>query len=49
MFTNHTLIAQPTIFLQVDENDGEDFTLTSDAEFNAIRSLVLGRILGQQI
>uniref|UniRef100_H2TN15 Contactin-associated protein-like 4 n=1 Tax=Takifugu rubripes TaxID=31033 RepID=H2TN15_TAKRU len=34
-----------TVFVQVDENDGEDFTLTSDAEFNAIRSLVLGRIL----
>lgn len=48
MFKNHTFLAQPTIFLQVDENDGEDFTLTSDAEFKAIRSLILGRIPGQQ-
>ncbi|TKS86038.1 Contactin-associated protein like 5-1 [Collichthys lucidus] len=29
---------------QIDENTKEDFNLTSDVEFNAIRSLILGRV-----
>uniref|UniRef100_A0A8C9ZLS2 Contactin associated protein like 3 n=1 Tax=Sander lucioperca TaxID=283035 RepID=A0A8C9ZLS2_SANLU len=32
------------IFFQIDKNNKEDFNLTSDVEFNAIRSLVLGRL-----
>ncbi|KAK5854293.1 hypothetical protein PBY51_015377 [Eleginops maclovinus] len=32
------------VSLQIDQNTKEDFNLTSDAEFNGIRSLVLGRV-----
>lgn len=32
------------LFLQIDENAREDFNLTSDGEFNAVKSLVLGRV-----
>ncbi|KAM3606003.1 uncharacterized protein V6R79_008890 [Siganus canaliculatus] len=32
------------ISVQVDQNTKEDFNVTSDVEFNAIRSLVLGRV-----
>uniref|UniRef100_A0A3P9DCP6 Contactin-associated protein-like 4 n=1 Tax=Maylandia zebra TaxID=106582 RepID=A0A3P9DCP6_9CICH len=31
-------------FFQIDQNAREDFNLTSDGEFNAIKSLVLGRV-----
>uniref|UniRef100_A0A8C4FC08 Contactin associated protein like 3 n=1 Tax=Dicentrarchus labrax TaxID=13489 RepID=A0A8C4FC08_DICLA len=31
---------------QIDQNAREDFNLTSDGEFNAIKSLVLGKVLG---
>uniref|UniRef100_A0A3Q1GPN3 Contactin-associated protein-like 4 n=1 Tax=Acanthochromis polyacanthus TaxID=80966 RepID=A0A3Q1GPN3_9TELE len=31
-------------FLDIDQNAREDFNLTSDGEFNAIKSLVLGRV-----
>lgn len=48
MFINHTFVAKSLVFLQVDQNAGEDFILTADAEFNAIQSLVLGRVQGQQ-
>ncbi|KAM3849466.1 contactin-associated protein-like 4, partial [Diretmus argenteus] len=33
-----------TISVQIDQNAREDFNLTSDGEFNAIKSLVLGRV-----
>ncbi|XP_063741599.1 contactin-associated protein-like 4 isoform X1 [Eleginops maclovinus] len=33
-----------TVSLQIDKNPREDFNLTSDGEFNAIKSLVLGRV-----
>lgn len=29
---------------QIDQNAREDFNLTSDGEFNAIKSLVLGKV-----
>ncbi|XP_061587826.1 contactin-associated protein-like 4 isoform X1 [Cololabis saira] len=32
------------VSVQVDENAREDFSLTSDVEFNSIKSLVLGRV-----
>ncbi|XP_031171947.1 contactin-associated protein-like 4 [Sander lucioperca] len=32
------------VSVQIDKNNKEDFNLTSDVEFNAIRSLVLGRV-----
>ncbi|XP_076599800.1 contactin-associated protein-like 4 [Chaetodon auriga] len=32
------------VSVQIDRNTKEDFNLTSDVEFNAIRSLVLGRV-----
>ncbi|XP_060896272.1 contactin-associated protein-like 4 [Labrus mixtus] len=32
------------VSLQIDRNSKEDFNLSSDVEFNAIRSLVLGRV-----
>ncbi|XP_071335931.1 contactin-associated protein-like 4 [Trachinotus anak] len=32
------------VSVQIDQNTREDFNLTSDAEFNGIRSLVLGRV-----
>uniref|UniRef100_A0AAQ5XLB2 Contactin associated protein like 3 n=1 Tax=Amphiprion ocellaris TaxID=80972 RepID=A0AAQ5XLB2_AMPOC len=31
-------------FLDIDQNAREDFNLTSDGEFNAVKSLVLGRV-----
>uniref|UniRef100_A0AAQ5YVU3 Contactin associated protein like 3 n=1 Tax=Amphiprion ocellaris TaxID=80972 RepID=A0AAQ5YVU3_AMPOC len=31
-------------FFQIDQNAREDFNLTSDGEFNAVKSLVLGRV-----
>ncbi|XP_041849162.1 contactin-associated protein-like 4 [Melanotaenia boesemani] len=34
-----------TVTVQVDQNPTEEFNLTSDGEFNAIKSLVLGRVL----
>lgn len=34
-------------FFQIDQNAREDFNLTSDGEFNAIKSLVLGRVHGE--
>ncbi|XP_068196207.1 contactin-associated protein-like 4 isoform X1 [Antennarius striatus] len=33
-----------SVSVQVDENAREDFNLTSDGEFNAIKSLVLGKV-----
>ncbi|XP_030012152.1 contactin-associated protein-like 4 [Sphaeramia orbicularis] len=33
-----------SVSIQVDQNNREHFNLTSDGEFNAIRSLVLGRV-----
>ncbi|KAM4628786.1 contactin-associated protein-like 5 [Polymixia lowei] len=33
-----------TVSIQIDQNATEDFNLTSDVEFNAIKSLVLGRV-----
>ncbi|XP_071378067.1 contactin-associated protein-like 4 [Centroberyx affinis] len=33
-----------TVSVQIDQNAREDFNLTSDGEFNAIKSLVLGRV-----
>ncbi|XP_054599173.1 contactin-associated protein-like 4 isoform X1 [Nothobranchius furzeri] len=33
-----------TVSMQVDQNARENFNLTSDGEFNAIKSLVLGRV-----
>ncbi|XP_008432146.1 contactin-associated protein-like 4 isoform X1 [Poecilia reticulata] len=33
-----------TVSVQVDQNAREDFNLTSDGEFNAIKSLVLGKV-----
>ncbi|KAL7384093.1 hypothetical protein ABVT39_023995 [Epinephelus coioides] len=33
-----------TVSVQIDLNTKEDFNLTSDVEFNAVRSLVLGRV-----
>ncbi|XP_055359718.1 contactin-associated protein-like 4 isoform X2 [Betta splendens] len=35
-----------SVSVQVDQNAREDFNLTSDGEFKAIRSLVLGRVYG---
>lgn len=32
---------------QIDQNSKEDFNLTSDVEFNDIKSLVLGRVRGK--
>lgn len=32
---------------QIDQNAREDFNLTSDGEFNGIKSLVLGRVHGE--
>ncbi|CAG5896362.1 unnamed protein product [Menidia menidia] len=34
-----------TVSVQVDQHPREDFNLTSDGEFNALKSLVLGRVL----
>ncbi|CAI5640491.1 unnamed protein product [Oreochromis niloticus] len=33
-----------SVSVQIDENAREDFNLTSDGEFNAVKSLVLGRV-----
>lgn len=33
---------------QIDQNAAEDFNLTSDGEFNAIKSLVLGKVHGKE-
>ncbi|KAM3850375.1 contactin-associated protein-like 4, partial [Diretmus argenteus] len=33
-----------TVSVQIDQNAREDFNLTSDGEFNAIKTLVLGRV-----
>ncbi|XP_036938988.1 contactin-associated protein-like 4 isoform X1 [Acanthopagrus latus] len=33
-----------SVSLQVDQNPREDFNLTSDGEFNAVKSLVLGKV-----
>ncbi|XP_058496196.1 contactin-associated protein-like 4 isoform X3 [Solea solea] len=33
-----------SVSVQINQDDGEDFNLTSDGEFNAVKSLVLGRI-----
>uniref|UniRef100_A0A8C3A4L8 Contactin associated protein like 3 n=1 Tax=Cyclopterus lumpus TaxID=8103 RepID=A0A8C3A4L8_CYCLU len=35
-----------SVSLQIDQNPREDFNLTSDREFNAVKSLVLGRVHG---
>ncbi|XP_034559128.1 contactin-associated protein-like 4 [Notolabrus celidotus] len=35
-----------SVSVQIDQNPREDFNLTSDGEFNAIKSLVLGRVHG---
>ncbi|XP_039672342.1 contactin-associated protein-like 4 [Perca fluviatilis] len=35
-----------SVSVQIDQNAREDFNLTSDGEFNAIKSLVLGRVHG---
>ncbi|XP_035771199.1 contactin-associated protein-like 4 [Neolamprologus brichardi] len=36
-----------SVSVQIDENAREDFNLTSDGEFNAVKSLVLGRVHGK--
>ncbi|KAM7409799.1 hypothetical protein PAMA_001340 [Pampus argenteus] len=33
-----------TVSIQIDQNAREDFNLTSDVEFNSIKSLILGRV-----
>lgn len=33
--------------LQVDQHAKEDFNLTSDTEFNAIKSIVIGKVHGE--
>lgn len=33
---------------QIDQNTAEHFNLTSDGEFNAIKSLVLGKVHGKE-
>ncbi|KAM9727982.1 contactin-associated protein-like 4 [Menidia menidia] len=33
-----------SVSLQIDQNDGEDFNLTADVEFNGVRSLILGKV-----
>ncbi|XP_032382198.1 contactin-associated protein-like 4 isoform X2 [Etheostoma spectabile] len=33
-----------TVSVQIDQNTREDFNLTSDVEFNSIKSLILGRV-----
>lgn len=40
-------VLKPLTFSQIDQNAREDFNLTSDMEFNAIRSLVLGKVHGK--
>uniref|UniRef100_A0A671VXK1 Contactin associated protein like 3 n=1 Tax=Sparus aurata TaxID=8175 RepID=A0A671VXK1_SPAAU len=42
------LVSHHCLFLlQVDQNPREDFNLTSDGEFNAVKSLVLGKVHGE--
>ncbi len=41
------LIREICWLFQIDQNGREDFNLTSDGEFNAIKSLVLGRLHGK--
>ncbi|XP_076010526.1 contactin-associated protein-like 4 [Genypterus blacodes] len=36
---------EDAVSIQIDQNAREDFNLTSDTEFNGIKSLVLGRVL----
>ncbi|XP_049443304.1 contactin-associated protein-like 4 isoform X1 [Epinephelus fuscoguttatus] len=43
----HTVIVRrlaDTVSIQIDQNAREDFNLTSDVEFNSIKSLILGRV-----
>ncbi|XP_031715309.1 contactin-associated protein-like 4 isoform X1 [Anarrhichthys ocellatus] len=43
----HTVIIRrlaDTVSVQIDQNTREDFSLTSDVEFNGIKSLILGRV-----
>ena len=35
------------IIFQVDQNTREDFNLTSDVEFNSVKSLILGKVQGK--
>lgn len=35
------------LLFQIDQNAREDFNLTSDGEFGAIKALVLGRVRGK--
>lgn len=36
-----------TLLFQVDQSGVEEFNLTSDGEFNAVKSLVLGKVHGE--
>ncbi|XP_058488896.1 contactin-associated protein-like 4 isoform X2 [Solea solea] len=38
-----------SVSVQIDQNAREDFNLTSDEEFNAIKSLVLGRVHDEEL
>ncbi|XP_060940143.1 contactin-associated protein-like 4 [Limanda limanda] len=38
-----------SVSVQIDQNSREDFNLSSDGEFNAIKSLVLGRVLDSDL
>ncbi|XP_034737692.1 contactin-associated protein-like 4 isoform X2 [Etheostoma cragini] len=43
----HTVIIRrqaDTVSVQIDQNTREDFNLTSDVEFNSVKSLILGRV-----
>lgn len=42
-----TLTDGTYIIFQIDQNAKEDFNLTSDVEFNSIKSLILGRVQGK--
>lgn len=35
------------MIFQIDQHAREDFNLTSDVEFNSIKSLILGRVQGK--
>lgn len=43
----HLPAEQTSRLFQIDQNAREDFNLTSDGEFNAIKSLVLGKVHGE--
>uniref|UniRef100_A0A674P6T4 Contactin associated protein like 3 n=1 Tax=Takifugu rubripes TaxID=31033 RepID=A0A674P6T4_TAKRU len=43
----HLPSEQSSGLFQIDQNPREDFNLTSDGEFNAIKSLVLGKVHGE--